>query len=154
MKTVGSRVGAGQTKREVWTPSEKELSPKSPISRPMLHRLLTTSPLPISWETAAATCFLMASPSQGNCCSLPGEQGGQQCLSGRTQVIGPIVFRAPHSSPRSHGERLPTAGIHPGSSSLGLHGLLQKENSQPGRGLSHAQPLITCQDNKRALPCF
>lgn len=112
-KTVGSRVGAGQTKREVWTPSGKELSPKSPISRPMLHRLLTTSRLPFPWETAAATCFLLASPSQGSCCSLPGEQGGQQCLSGRTQAIGTITFRAPHSSPQSHAESSPQQGSTP-----------------------------------------
>lgn len=153
-KTVGSREGVGQTKSEDWTPSEKEPSPKSPISRPMLPRLLATSRLPVPWEAAAATCFLLASPSQSICCSLTGEQGGQQCLSGRTHAVGTIAFRAPHSRLRGHGERLPTAGIHPGSSSLSLHRPLQKESSQPGRGLSHAQPLITCQDNKRALPCF
>lgn len=35
-----------------------------------------------------------------------------------------------------------------------LHAQIQGEKAQPGRGLSHAQPLITCQDNRRVLPWF
>lgn len=35
-----------------------------------------------------------------------------------------------------------------------LHVYLQDERAQPGQGLSHAQPLITCQDNRQVLSWF
>lgn len=51
----------------------------------------------------------------------------------------------------SHGrELLRLWEVHP--STTGLHVHLQDEWAQPGQGLSHAQPLITCQGNKQVLP--
>lgn len=52
------------------------------------------------------------------------------------------------------GDLLQHQYVHPSSSSLQPAQKARVERAQPGRGLSHAQPLITCQDNRRVIPWF
>lgn len=52
------------------------------------------------------------------------------------------------------GSHCSTGKSTPAPPARSLHAQLQGKRAQPGQGLSHAQPLITCQDNRRVLPWF